>query len=89
MANSPQAIKRARQANKRNAHNTDIRSKARTQIKKTRVAIASNDDAASKAEFTQLQKKLDQTVSKGLLPKKRAARLKSRINKLAKAAAGK
>ena len=40
MANTAQARKRARQSEKRRAHNTSLRSELRTAIKKVRKAIA-------------------------------------------------
>ncbi len=81
MANSPQAIKRARQAVKRNANNTSLRSNMRTQVKKARVAITDNNKELATTEFKAAQKKLDQSASKGIVSKKRVARLKSRMNK--------
>ena len=46
MANSPQAKKRARQAEKRRQHNTSLRSVVRTSIKKVIAAIGSGNAEA-------------------------------------------
>jgi len=43
MANSAQARKRARQADKQNAHNSSMRSELRTAIKKVTKAITAGD----------------------------------------------
>ncbi|NCF19893.1 MAG: 30S ribosomal protein S20, partial [Haliea sp.] len=43
MANSPQARKRARQAEKRRTHNASLRSLVRTSIKKVDAAISSGN----------------------------------------------
>ena len=51
MANSAQARKRARQANKQRAHNASQRSEFRTAIKKVRRAIEAGDKSAAQAVF--------------------------------------
>ncbi len=51
MANTKQARKRARQARALNEHNTALRSRLRTAIKKVRKAIAGGDKAAAAAEL--------------------------------------
>ncbi|MDP6187127.1 MAG: 30S ribosomal protein S20, partial [Pseudomonadales bacterium] len=43
MANSPQARKRAKQSEKRRAHNASQRSMVRTYIKRVHGAVESND----------------------------------------------
>lgn len=81
MANSPQARKRARQAEKRRIHNASQRSMVRTYMKRVEAAVEANDaDAAGKAlaEATPL---IDKMVSKGIMHKNKAARHKSRLNK--------
>ena len=51
MANSPQAKKRARQAEKRRTHNASMRSMVRTYLKKVDAALTSGDSAAAQTHF--------------------------------------
>lgn len=79
MANSVQARKRAKQAEKHRQHNMALRSRMRTFIKKVQAAILSgNQDAAQKA-FQEAQPIVDSMVNKGLIHKNKAARHKSRL----------
>ena len=79
MANSAGSKKRARQAVKRNKHNSQIRAKVRTFIKKVSYAIDAGDKKEATSGFTEMQKNVDKAVSKGLMHKNQAARKKSRI----------
>ena len=79
MANSAGSKKRARQAVKRNKHNSQIRAKVRTFIKKVSYAIDAGNKKEATSGFTEMQKNVDQAVSKGLMHKNQAARKKSRI----------
>ena len=79
MANSAGSKKRARQAVKRNKQNSQIRAKVRTFIKKVSYAIDAGDKKEATSGFTEMQKNVDQAVSKGLMHKNQAARKKSRI----------
>ncbi len=79
MANSARSKKRARQTVKRNKHNSQIRAKVRTFIKKVSYAIDAGDKKEATSGFTEMQKNVDQAVSKGLMHKNQAARKKSRI----------
>ena len=87
MANSPQAIKRARQNDKKRANNTFQRTNMRTKIKKTLSLITTGDKDAATAAYRIMVKALDTMANKKLLPKNKAARLKSRINAKLKAIA--
>ena len=80
MANSPQARKRARQAEKSRQHNAGMRSMMRTQMKKVIAAIESGDKAAAEAAFKQAVPSLDRMARKGLIHANKAARHKSRLN---------
>ncbi|MGA1001968.1 MAG: 30S ribosomal protein S20, partial [Litorivicinaceae bacterium] len=51
MANSPQARKRAKQADVRRNHNASLRSRARTYVKKTLAAIATGEQQAATDAF--------------------------------------
>ncbi len=85
MANSPQARKRARQAEKRRTHNASLRSMVRTYLKKVIAAIESGDQEASKAAYAAAVPVLDRTADKGIFHKNKAARHKSRLNARIKA----
>lgn len=79
MANSAQARKRARQAEKRRQHNASRRSMVRTCIKRVRAAIEAKDAEAAQAALTEAVPILDQMAAKGILHKNKAARHKSRL----------
>ncbi len=85
MANSAGSRKRARQAVKRNKHNSQIRAKVRTFVKKVTYAVAAGDKKEADSGFEAMQKNLDQAVSKGLIHKNQAARKKSRLKAQIKA----
>ena len=85
MANSAGSKKRARQAVKRNKHNSQIRAKVRTFVKKVAYAVAAGDKKEADSGFEAMQKNLDQAVSKGLIHKNQAARKKSRLKAQIKA----
>ncbi len=87
MANSPQAKKRARQAETRRSHNASLRSMVRTYLKKVNAAIESGDQEAAKAAYVTAVSALDRTADKGLYHKNKAARHKSRLNARIKAMA--
>ena len=85
MANSPQARKRARQNDRRRAHNASLRSLVRTKIKQVLAAVNTGDADASRTAFTQAEPIIDKMVSKGIMAKNKAARHKSRLNAKVKA----
>ncbi|NYT52020.1 MAG: 30S ribosomal protein S20 [Candidatus Vesicomyosocius endoextente] len=85
MANSASSRKRARQAVKRNKHNSQIRAKVRTFIKKVTYALKAGDKEQAQNCFTIMQKMIDQATNKGLIHKNQAARKKSRLNSQIKA----
>ena len=85
MANSPQARKRARQAEKRRAHNSSLRSLVRTVIKKVTAAISSGDATAAKSAYDNAVPVIDRMADKGIIHKNKAARHKSRLNSQVKA----
>ncbi|MCF6768252.1 30S ribosomal protein S20 [Thiotrichales bacterium 19S11-10] len=80
MANSKQAAKRARQAEKNRKHNMARRSMMRTFLKKVIQAIEAKDVTKAKEEYTTLVPVLDRYATKGLIHKNKAARHKSRLN---------
>ena len=85
MANSAQAAKRARQAEKTRQVNVAKRSDMRTAIKKVLAAISEGDKDAANTAFRVAQSKLDGMARKKIIAKNTAARTKSRINARIKA----
>lgn len=80
MANSAQARKRARQAEKRRQHNAGLRSMMRTAIKKVVYAIdAGEKDKASDA-YKAAVPAIDKMANKNIITANKAARHKSRLN---------
>jgi len=85
VANSPQAKKRARQAEKRRTHNASLRSLVRTMIKKVDAAIGSGSAEEAKSAYDSAVPVIDRMADKGILHKNKAARHKSRLNNQVKA----
>lgn len=80
MANSAQARKRARQAEKRRQQNAAQRSTLRTFIKKVVKAIQVGDKDAAIQAFKDAVPRIDRAARKGLIHSNKAARHKSRLN---------
>ena len=80
MANSAQARKRARQAEKSRQQNAGQRSRLRTCIKKVVAAIGAGDSTAASEAYTAAVPTIDGSASKGLIHSNKAARHKSRLN---------
>jgi small subunit ribosomal protein S20 len=87
MANSPQAKKRARQAEKRRKHNTSLRSLVRTSIKKVIAAIKTGNAEDARQAYSAAVPVIDRMADKGIIHKNKAARHKSRLNAQIKAIA--
>jgi small subunit ribosomal protein S20 len=87
MANTVQARKRARQAEKRRQHNTTLRSAARTALRKVRKAIAAGDKAGATRLFSEMTSIVDRVADKRIVHKNKAARDKSRLAARVKALA--
>ncbi|MDG2278294.1 MAG: 30S ribosomal protein S20 [Pseudomonadales bacterium] len=85
MANSPQARKRARQAENRRTQNASQRSMVRTYMKRVDAALEAGDGSAASTAMTDASPLIDKMVSKGIMHKNKAARHKSRLNKKIKA----
>ncbi|TSE35389.1 MULTISPECIES: 30S ribosomal protein S20 [Tepidimonas] len=79
--------KRARQDVKLNAHNSSLRSRYRTAIKKVEKAVAAGDKALATTLFAQMQSIVDSIADKGIFHKNKAARDKSRLSAKVKALA--
>ena len=80
MANSAQALKRARQAEKNRIHNVDLRSAMRTQLKAVDAAIEAGDKKGATEALKAAVPHVDRLARKGLLHMNNAARKKSRLN---------
>lgn len=80
MANSPQARKRTRQAEKRRRHNASFRSAMRTAMKKVVRLIRAGDKRAAADAFKAAVPVIDSAVGKGLIHRNKAARHKRRFN---------
>ena len=80
MANSAQARKRARQAERRRARNASHRSTVRTYIKKVVALIEAGDREAAGEALRAAIPIIDKMAGKGILHKNKAARLKSRLS---------
>jgi small subunit ribosomal protein S20 len=87
LANSAQARKRARQAEKHRQHNASRRSTMRTHVKKVIRAIESGDKESASAAYSAAVPRIDSAVNKGLIHRNKAARHKSRLNAHIKAMA--
>lgn len=80
MANTAQARKRARQAEKHRERNAGQRSRLRTFIKKVIAAVDSGDQEKAQTAYKTVVPVIDSAVNKGLIHKNKAARNKSRLN---------
>jgi small subunit ribosomal protein S20 len=87
MANTAQAKKRARQAEKSRIRNAGQRSNLRTFIKKVIAAVNAGDKEKAQTAFNTAMPVIDSAVTKGLIHKNKAARHKSRLNTKVKAMA--
>lgn len=81
MANIKSAKKRAKQNEVIRAHNTSLRSKFRTYVKKVVAAIALKDKKVAEDAYKQALPVIDGMVSKGIIHSNKAARHKSRLSK--------
>ncbi len=79
MANTVQAKKRARQAEKHRQHNASMRSMLRTYIKRVIKAIHSGDQAKAEAEYQIAVPIIDRMARKDVIHMNKAARHKSRL----------
>jgi small subunit ribosomal protein S20 len=79
MANSAQARKRSRQAEKQRQHNASLRSGLRSAVKKIIKAIAGGDKAAAQKVYGESASVIDRIADKKIIHKNKAARHKSRL----------
>jgi small subunit ribosomal protein S20 len=79
LANTKQAKKRVRQAEKHRRHNASMRSMLRTYIKKVAAAITAGDPKVALASLKEATPVIDRMANKGIIHKNKAARHKSRL----------
>lgn len=89
MPHTKSAKKRLRQSLERRAKNRATKSAIKTRVKKVRAAIAAGDLATADAEFRLVTEKMDRAGSKRIIHPNKAARTKSRLSHLLKAAKSK
>jgi small subunit ribosomal protein S20 len=80
VANSAQARKRARQAEKHRQQNAGQRSMMRTLIKRVVRAIEAGEKGTAEEAYKAAVPVIDRMAGKGLIHKNKAARHKSRLN---------
>ena len=79
MANTLQAKKRARQAEKARCHNASLRSGMRTLIKNVSKATATGNKVQAEAAYKAALPIIDRMARKGIIHKNKAARNKSHL----------
>lgn len=80
MANTKQAKKRVRQAEKSRQQNASMRSMLRTYIKKVVAAIAAGNQKDAQSALQTATPVIDRMASKGIIHANKAARHKSRLS---------
>ncbi|MFV0372682.1 30S ribosomal protein S20 [Microbacterium sp.] len=81
MANIKSQIKRNKTNEKARERNKAVKSELKTEVRRTREAIAAGDKAAAQVALARATKKLDKAVSKGVIHENQAANRKSTIAK--------
>jgi len=80
MANTAQAKKRARQAEKSRLRNASQRSHLRTFVKRVIAAVDSGDKNLAQEAYGAVVSIIDKAANKGLIHKNKASRSKSRLS---------
>ncbi len=88
MANSPSALKRARQNLKRRDRNRGFRSRMRSAVKALRAAIERGDREAAQALLPGTVSVVDATAQKGVIHRNTASRTASRLTRAVAAIEG-
>ncbi|HKT56416.1 MAG TPA: 30S ribosomal protein S20 [Microbacterium sp.] len=81
MANIKSQIKRNKTNEKARQRNQAVKSELKTEVRRTREAIAAGDKAAAEKALVKASRKLDKAVSKGVIHQNQAANRKSAIAK--------
>jgi small subunit ribosomal protein S20 len=87
VANIKSARKRAKQAEKTRLHKMGLRSGMRTKIRDVIDAVEKGDREAASVAYKAAVPVIDSMINKGVVNKNKAARHKSRLNKMIKAMA--
>ncbi|HNS95887.1 MAG TPA: 30S ribosomal protein S20 [Polyangiaceae bacterium] len=80
MANHPSAERRNRQRIKQTNRNRSIKSSTRTALRKARAALAAGDVKLAETLVRDVESRLDRATTKGVLHRKAASRVKSRLS---------
>jgi small subunit ribosomal protein S20 len=83
------AKKYMRVTQRKTLQNKKIKGSVKTAVKKTRETIAAGNVTEAKEWYKKAQKAIDKAAQKKIMKKNTAARQKSRLNRLVKAAAEK
>lgn len=81
MANIKSAIKRIRSSERKRERNRMVRSRARTAVKKARLALGENKPDEARLAIQQAISELDHAAGKGVIHRNNAARRKARLMK--------
>ena len=81
MATHKQALKRHRQSEGRAERNKYYKTTMRTHLKAARLDLANGDKDAATESVARVSSYLDRVASRGVIPKTRASRVKSRLNR--------
>jgi small subunit ribosomal protein S20 len=81
VANIKSQIKRNKTNDKAHERNKAVKSELRTEVRRTREAVAAGDRVAAEAALVKATKKLDKAASKGVIHANQAANRKSAIAK--------
>ena len=80
MANSAQALKRAKQSEQNRQLNMAARTRLRTKIKRVVYSAEEGNVEGTEVAYKDAVPYIDGAVTKGIIHKNKAARLKSRLN---------
>ena len=79
MANSRSALKRVRQAQKRTAHNRNLKDRVKDSRKSALAAIDAKDAKGAQQAYQELSSAADKAAKGGAMHKNTASRIKSRV----------
>jgi small subunit ribosomal protein S20 len=86
MPNSKSAEKRLRQNVVRRLRNRTVKSSIRSQLRKVREAVSAGDMDKAEQEYRSAAQKLDRAGQRNIIHRNKAARTKSRLQRMIKAA---
>jgi small subunit ribosomal protein S20 len=81
VAHHKSALKRIKQNERRRLRNKHAKTTVRSAVKKVRVDIGLGNASSAQEKLAHAQQLLDRVAGKGIIPKKRASRLNSRLQK--------